>query len=359
MTLRSVLSGTSLFGVLLLAGLPACGTDADVADQGEENALKADSKTPLSVRLSVASPGKVRYESVNNTSEPAYGKGWHPSEPGKLLSVTKDGSPVPYMGPMVMKMRDDGEWSLGPGETLVKDIDIARNFDVGEGGTFDVSTRRDGPLAAESVGAALAANASVQIVIEKQQPRANSIGVKQQALTYESCNNDQRGALSGANQGATYMLNQALSAPASRYRYWFGTPPASDVAAQDAAALNRVSEMRWLGTNANAEFICEDSRGECGANPSWLAYVWPADANAGRRRIQFCQPFWALAHDGTDAGDDFSRVGVMVHEFSHHFGTDDLGYWETAVRNLALNNWQDAYANADNFRFFVMNTGNH
>jgi hypothetical protein len=160
------------------------------------------------------------------------------------------------------------------------------------------------------------------------------------------------------------MLNQSLSAPASRYRYWFGTPSASDVAAKDAAALNRISDMRWLGTNANAEFICEDSRGECGANPDWIAYVWYSDADAGVRRIQFCQPYWALAHDGTDAGDapnGFSRVGVMVHEFSHHFGARDIddSYQETAVRNLAQTNPSKAYANADNFRFFVMNPGNH
>jgi len=238
-------------------------------------------------------------------------------------------------------------------------IDLARNFDVAEGGTFDVRTRRDGTLAAESVGAALAANASVQVVIEKQQPRANGIAVTTQALTYESCNNDQRGALSGANQGATYMLNQSLSAPASRYRYWFGTPPAGNVAAQDATALNRISEMRWLGTNANAQFICEDSRGDCGANPDWIAYVYYSDADAGVRRIQFCQPYWGLPHDGI--GDEWSRVGVMVHEFSHHFGAFDIddSYGEPAVRNLAQNDWAKAYANADNYRFFVMNPGNH
>ena len=364
MKLRSLHSSSPLLSALLLCGLPACGGESGASDDGESSALKATALSDLTVRLSVTGPGTVRYELVNNTQESVYGSGWHPSEPARLLNVTRNGAPVAYKGPVASKLDDSGAWSLEPGAALTKDVDIVRNFDVGNGGTLDVTARKDGTLALDSAEDSLNVNSSVQLTLENTAQPAGGLGVKRQGLTYSgSCNNDQQGALNGANQGATYMINAAINnAPTSRYRYWFGTPPDGTVAVMDAQVVDRLSSMRALGADANAEFVCENTDGECAANPSWIAYVWTSDADAGIRRVQFCLPYWRLAHDSNDGGDgrnSSSRVGVMVHEYSHLFGTDDLGYQETKARNLALNNWSSAYQNAENYRLFVMNTGNH
>jgi peptidyl-Lys metalloendopeptidase len=82
---------------------------------------------------------------------------------------------------------------------------------------------------------------------------------------------------------------------------------------------------------------------------STFAYVYPNQPYT----IHVCGAFWQAPVSGTD-----SKGGTLVHEMSHFnviAGTNDHVYGQSAARNLAKTNPDQAIDNADNHEYFAEN----
>jgi hypothetical protein len=72
--------------------------------------------------------------------------------------------------------------------------------------------------------------------------------------------------------------------------------------------------------------------------------------------VHFCEKFFSLPQFDTSA----SRVGTIVHEFSHFHayypGRSDYAYGRDIVEDLAKSDRWKAVRNAENFEYFVTDT---
>jgi peptidyl-Lys metalloendopeptidase len=96
--------------------------------------------------------------------------------------------------------------------------------------------------------------------------------------------------------------------------------------------------------NAGVHFDCTCTQ------TNVYAYVYPNQPY----KIYLCGAFWAAPLTGTD-----SKAGTLIHEMSHFdvvANTDDYAYGQTAARNLAASNPDQAIRNADNHEYFAENT---
>jgi len=140
-----------------------------------------------------------------------------------------------------------------------------------------------------------------------------------------------------ASDAENYLLANILN---SRYTTWFGV--------FSSARYNRVkSNFTAISNamdNASVRFDCTCTQ------TNVYAYVYPNQPY----NIYLCGAFWAAPLTGTD-----SKAGTLIHEMSHFnvvAGTGDFAYGQTAARNLAINNPDNAVQNADNHEYFAENT---
>ncbi|KQV78178.1 hemopexin repeat-containing protein [Rhizobium sp. Root1220] len=79
-------------------------------------------------------------------------------------------------------------------------------------------------------------------------------------------------------------------------------------------------------------------------SPGSFAYTYP-----GSDTVYLCSLWFSAPATGID-----SKFGTFVHEWSHAVaGTDDVVYGQTAARNLAATNPNEAIRNADNHEYIV------
>ena len=136
------------------------------------------------------------------------------------------------------------------------------------------------------------------------------------------------------------------------------------VAAWDDQAQR--SAKRWFGSDSNStrdQLVARIDRlkaalprvalfrfePQMATESSTFAYVYGSDT--GELRV-FVDTLFAATSDSPPD----SRAGVILHELSHFTtvsGTDDHEYGHGNCQNLALVSASDAWANADNFEYFM------
>lgn len=141
-------------------------------------------------------------------------------------------------------------------------------------------------------------------------------------------------------QNASYTMNNAgANTTGERYSTWFGAP--------NTTRQNIVtSHFNNIYSALNTQHIEFD----CTCSESYYAYVYPSQPY----RIYLCSAFWGASLTGTD-----SQAGTLVHEVAHFdivANTDDYAYGQTAAKNLAITNPNDAVYNSDSHEYFAENT---
>ncbi|KAI0072233.1 peptidyl-Lys metalloendopeptidase [Panus rudis PR-1116 ss-1] len=162
--------------------------------------------------------------------------------------------------------------------------------------------------------------------------------------TFTGCSSSQQSGLNTAASSAqTYAANaysylQSHTSATTRYTTWFGTYTSSRHSTVQ-------SHFQHISSNDFSSFhfdcTCTDS--------GTYAYVYPDDFG----HVYLCGAFWQAPNTGTD-----SRAGTLIHESSHftqNGGTDDHVYGQTAAKNLAKSNPDQAIDNADNHEYFAEN----
>jgi peptidyl-Lys metalloendopeptidase len=272
-----------------------------------------------------------------------------------LLRVTRDGAPVPYIGP-VFKRRAPTEEDyavLQPGETVSGSLDLAAYYDLSASGNYTVTfdAQSDALYARQGkellkMNGRLASN-EVRVFIEgRSKPSLHAImpEVVNGATSFTSCSSTrQNQLLTARNDASTYAADSAAYLNAgqqgNRYITWFGTYLLSRYSTAKSHFVNISSAM----DNASVHFDCTCT------DSGVYAYVYPSQPY----KIYLCGAFWSAPGTGTD-----SKAGTLIHEMSHFTvvaDTDDWVYGQQGARNLAINNPSQAVTNADNHEYFAEN----
>ena len=348
---RRAMLCTTIIAALFGAGCPA-NVDAPASSSGA---------SAIRLELTATGDGLLEYRLTNETAETVRVARWRTPlarTPDRFLDVSRDGEPVRYIGPVVTRLapRADSYVVLEPGQSLSAEYDLRRDYDVSAGGSFVVRSALSAStvvLDADHLNVDFSASELVDVSATSKLDTQGGVAVSSSELVL-NCNDAQWNTLAWAALGASYGLQNAISThvPGSaKSNFYFGQ-------GHDANTMTNVLYGMWATlNNSNGNWTCMGATGHC-AEPDVIAYVNGSDVGTGVSNIQFCDPFFdptALPGD-----DDFnaSTSGALLHELAHLAGAPFDWYYWPSVEWLAQNIPLYAVLNADNYRYYVVNTKN-
>lgn len=270
-----------------------------------------------------------------------------------LFLVKVNGEPVPYTGATYKRLAPTGNdyLTLKSGEKVSYSINLGNFYDLSTSGTYEIAynvtaynlfnekseiSASPDTLTSPSISFKADGRASKKPTPEPTPPPGGN--------SYKSCTITQQNTLVEARKQATiyasssenYLL--AINSGTARYLEWFGlfTSTRYNKVASHFTALSDA----W--DNAGVTF-------DCSCKQNYYAYVYPNNPYT----IYLCKVFWTAPMTGTD-----SKAGTLIHEMSHFYvvaSTQDYVYGQTAARNLAITNPDQAIMNADNHEYFAEN----
>jgi peptidyl-Lys metalloendopeptidase len=336
----------------------------------------------------------------NPTKAPVKLLSWFtPGDPTaeRLFAVTRNGEPVAYTGPLYKRVpaTEQDYITLQPGASLVSTVNLGASYDLSQDGQYEVAFavaafnlfndkvnafQAKDVLVSEKVNLAVDGRAAKNTPTPprtptspapvtptsppsgggKRTPTPRPVGTATATLpagtptatlpgggstTFNACSaTRQSQLLSARNEARTYATNAEnyllANTLSSRYTTWFGVYSS----ARYMTVTNNFTAISNAMDNANVLFDCTCTQ------TNVYAYVYPNQPYD----IYLCGAFWAAPLTGTD-----SKAGTLIHEMSHFnvvAGTDDFVYGQTAARNLAISNPNNAVQNADNHEYFAENT---
>ncbi len=275
-------------------------------------------------------------------------------ENDSLFTVTRDGQLVSYIG-KVFKRPAPSEQdyiTLGAGESLTGDVNLSAYYDTTVSGnyaiTYDVASEH---LYAQvdhwqyQYSGHLTSNTLNLNIEGRPSPFLHPITIQSVsgATGFTSCGSSQQSALLAARTNAsTYAarsllyLSDGILDP--QYTTWFGLYNSS----RYTTVKNHFNSISSAMDTASINFDCSCT------DPSTYSYVYPSLPY----NIYMCGAYWVAPSTGTD-----SQAGVLIHEMSHFFGTDDYVYGQSDAQSLAISNPGSAIWNADNHEYFAEGIG--
>lgn len=352
-TLVRAIAGTSL-----LAGAIGAATAA----------APISTKNPLRVSMFATGNGQVEVILTNTSNKVARVPRYQLPLGGleaKLFSITRDGEPVAYEGPMIKRgLPLAADFAiLRPGQSYRGVVQLADAYDMRKSGTYTITLASPMQHASLSDGSMLKSPRGLPLTLQSAPLRMYASGKLPDAskgkgkpggttlgsvgVAYTGCTASQVTELDVAVTSArNYSGNSAnyyTTAFGTRYTKWFGSYTAGRYSIASEHYANIDSAIRQTGGKVVVN---------CGCNQSYYAYVYPTKPY----EIFVCRAFWAAPNTGAD-----SRAGTLIHEMSHFdnvANTDDVVYGMTGARNLASTNPDDALRNADNHEYFSENIAN-
>lgn len=334
-----------LSAALIPGGTFAAQTNgATVTISADRESFGADQ--PVIIHVTITNPGGHSMKVLK----------WHtPADDveGPLFSIRQNGLPVSYIGPLFKRPKPVHEdyVNLKAGESISRDIDLARYYDLTVSGnysiTYDVSSwelfsekgngRKDADRLISNELKLSITGREYKAAIESKPPIPDTPG-------FTKCTTTQQSTLIAARQQAnSYSANASSYLNAgtldSRYITWFGN---FDTLRYGTATAHFNSIASAMDT-ANVTF-------DCGCKKNYYAYVYPNNPYV----IYVCRVFWNAPLTGTD-----SKAGTLIHEMSHFYAvasTLDYVYGQTGAKNLAVSDPDKAVNNADNHEYFAENT---
>lgn len=373
----------------------------------------AAQKGGASVNLSVEQGGFDSSQDVfvtvtisNPTNEPVKVLKWFTPIDGveePLFAVTRDGQPVEYLGPHYKRpaAAEKDYLTLNSGESISSTVNLGEYYDLSLSGQYEITyavasfhlysekgnafkskevltsekvsigvdarfkpTRTPvgptstpsgatptspAPTSTPGSGGGKPTRTPVGPTSTPGNPTATPSGPTATpgggSISFTSCSATRQSTLITAHSNATAYATESenylysISSGTSRYVEWFG-----------AFTTSRFNLARAHFTAISNAFDTAPVVYDCSCTQSYYAYVYPNQPY----KIYLCNAFWTAPMTGTD-----SKAGTLIHEMSHFTvvaDTDDFVYGQTAARNLAINNPDNAVRNADNHEYFAENT---
>jgi peptidyl-Lys metalloendopeptidase len=173
------------------------------------------------------------------------------------------------------------------------------------------------------------------------------VGTKQQELSvHENCNDNTTARMQRAFAVADVAIRVSMrevreSSPL--YKTWFGQWSNGN-GTRVRQMLANIKSI-W-GVEFRCGGGCNSGRTACYAPPFAEDRPWYPNS-----RFYACGPWHKLPPLSVEAWS--SRAGVIVHELSHFWGTDDIRYGAPSARKLARPEPERAVKNAENYEHFV------
>lgn len=274
-----------------------------------------------------------------------------------LFSVTVDGKPAPYLGPVAKRRTPLAEdyLTLAAGQSVGFDVNLSNYYSFAATGNYTIryDLRANDAYAVNSKARAsgwMQSNPLSVYASGRADPKvlASAPDAVSGPTNFTSCTADRQNLLTAARNNASVYANEAATyfgnnRNGARYVKWFGTY----VASRWNTVKSHYDLIRTAVDTATVDFDCTCTI----ANPDTVfAYVFPNQPY----RIHLCGSFWNAPATGTD-----SKAGTVIHEMSHFTilgGTDDFVYGQTNAMALAVSNPANAIMNADNHEYFAENT---
>lgn len=231
---------------------------------------------------------------------------------------------------------------LEVGEEVSMVIDFAEHFEFPEPGRFELEysaplVQLEQPLAfpttvrVKDQTVIIVKSNSLQLVVDADSwwpaKTAEHPSKTKTQRSISSCSSVNAAALGSTSSGIIgntvsgvsqcYQNLQSVGSD-SRFLTWFGTSSGLN------AVLYYFNKVYNLYASGQANYICEN------CSPGIFAYVYPSD---NTYTVHLCN---ALAFSGTNIMSQWDSVpGVLLHEGSHFFGTQDYGYGYTWCQTAA------------------------
>jgi peptidyl-Lys metalloendopeptidase len=280
-----------------------------------------------------------------------------------LFTILINGIPVKYLGSLSTRLAptEQDYITLQAGENQTRDVNVSSYYDFSASGTYAIVYNvSSGELYADlsngfTKSAGQLASNEVDLFVEG---RPNLVHKKIAALSvtgtnsFSSCNISQQSTLNTVRSSASTYASESLGyfnsgSKGLRYVTWFGLydPTLYNTVKSNYSAIS--SAIDTAGIHFDCSSLNDPPNGYyCDANT--VAYVfpsWPYD-------IYLCSSYWSFPVTG-----NFSEAGVVIHEMSHFYGTNDWAYGRSGSQSLASNIPPNkAITNADNYRYFSENT---
>jgi len=186
-----------------------------------------------------------------------------------------------------------------------------------------------------------------------------------QPLEFDSsCTDEQALLLFYVNEQAAIEVGNALDQITeepyrSAFLRFFDAPLELGANVPAEVPIERLNRMREVLENRGTKFVCIDhyddeapSDCERSERGTAKAFVWEYDFGSLTPTVYLCPDYWNLPFIGSDYNESKSMTGAFVHEIAHVSGAGrDYTYNEAPSDRLSFN---EAVANADNYRLFVM-----
>ena len=287
-----------------------------------------------------------------------------------LFVVKRDGQPVAYIGPRFKRpaATEQDYISLKAGESVSSAVNLGEYYDLSQSGQYEVAYGVAGfnlfnekgnlfqskdVLASEKISVAIGGREAKGTPMPPPTPGGGGKSTPTPpptpggggGNTFNACSTTRQSQLASArNESKIYASNAEnyllANNQGSRYTTWFGVFSSTryNTVKSHFTAISNAMD------NAGVHFDCTCTQ------TNVYAYVYPNQPY----KIYLCGAFWAAPLTGTD-----SKAGTLIHEMSHFnvvADTDDYAYGQTAARNLASSNPDQAIRNADNHEYFAENT---
>ena len=294
-----------------------------------------------------------------------------------LFVVKRDSQPVAYIGPRYKRpaATEQDYISLKAGESVSSAVNLGGYYDLSQSGQYEIAYGVAGfnlfnekgnlfqskdVLASEKISVEIGGREAKGTPMPpptpggggKSTPTPPPPGGTPTATppggggnTFNACSTTRQSQLvSARNESKIYASNAEnyllANNQGSRYTTWFGVFSSTryNTVKSHFTAISNAMD------NAGVHFDCTCTQ------TNVYAYVYPNQPY----KIYLCGAFWTAPLTGTD-----SKAGTLIHEMSHFdvvANTDDYAYGQTAARNLAASNPDQAIRNADSHEYFAENT---
>lgn len=289
-----------------------------------------------------------------------------------LFAVMRDGEPVEYIGAHYKRpaATEHDYISLKSGESISSTVNLGEYYDLSQSGQYEVfyavasfnlydekgnAFQYKDVLTSEKVNVDVVGREYKGTPTPTATPgggggkRTPTPGVPTTppptGIGFTNCSATQQTTVTSAHNNAkTYATNAenylfGISSGTRRYTEWFG-----------AFTTSRFNTVKAHFTSISDAMDTAPVVYDCGCTQNYYAYVYPNQPY----KIYLCRVFWSAPLTGTD-----SKAGTIIHEMSHFdivANTDDVVYGQTAARNLAITNPDNAIRNADSHEYFAENT---
>jgi len=352
-------------GLIVLAGSAAAGRP--VAQTSIANPLQVSMIADSTSRQPFT--GAVQFRITNNSSQTLKVPSWQlPSnDPGSSqFDIYNQGHRVQYLGKMIHRTAPtDADFvTFKAYETKVIRVDLKNSYDLSAGGDYsvrfqsflqDAKTDNGRHIAGANGRMAKLESVPLKLWVDGKNPLmqlkgsgpsnqgkpGSGGGTVVNGVTFIGCDATQ--ITDGGNavvqsrlytEDAKTYLNSGTVGP--RYTTWFGAYTSTRYATGKAHFVSIDAAMDQSGGQVAIDCTCKQS---------YYAFVYPDKPY----QIHVCKAFWTAPMTGTD-----SKAGTLIHEMSHFnvtAGTNDWVYGQTAAKNLAISNPDEALDNADNHEY--------